>query len=156
MTGTEPPEEFAVRLSRAQRAALALRILGDAAAVWIGLRRRTLSALASQLGRPGEATRPVEPRRLGRIVYRAMNLGPFRPRCLTMSLVLFRELWRQGTAAELVIGLPGEPRDHRAHAWVEVEGRVVGPPPGRLGHVELARYGGSGSGGIDARSRSGP
>lgn len=41
----------------------------------------------------------------------------------------------------LVIGLPEEPVDERAHAWVELEGRDVGPPPGRGNHVELARYG---------------
>jgi hypothetical protein len=83
----------------------------------------------------------LEPRRLGRIVRRTIGFGPFRPRCLTMSLVLFRELRRQGTAAELVIGLPPLPTDHTAHAWVEVDGQDVGPPPGRLGHAELARYG---------------
>jgi hypothetical protein len=85
----------------------------------------------------------LEPCRLGRIVRRVIGVGPFSPRCLAMSLVLLWELRRQGTAAELVIGLPPEPTDHTAHAWVEVDGQVVGPPPGRLGHAELARYGAS-------------
>jgi len=88
---------------------------------------------------------PLEPRRLGKLVHRFLNQGPFRPRCLTMSLVLFRLLVRQGTTAQLVVGLPPEPTDTDAHAWVEVDGRDVGPPPGRMGHEEMARYGGEGS-----------
>jgi hypothetical protein len=56
------------------------------------------------------------------------------------SLVLFHLLRRQGDPAELVIGLPHRPTNRNAHAWVELGGRVVGPPPGRLGHEPLARY----------------
>ena len=41
---------------------------------------------------------------------------------------------------ELVIGLPREPKDKDAHAWVELHGMDVGPPPGRGLHEELARY----------------
>jgi hypothetical protein len=47
----------------------------------------------------------------------------------------------QGQSAEVVIGLPQEPLDNKAHAWVEIDGVDVGPPPGRQGHEELARYG---------------
>lgn len=85
---------------------------------------------------------PLDPRRLGRLVNRILNRRPLRPRCLTLSLVLFRMLVRQGTAAQLVIGLPPSPSSHEAHAWIEVSGKDVGPPPGRLGHEEMARYGG--------------
>jgi hypothetical protein len=87
----------------------------------------------------------IEPRRLGKLVHRILNVGPFHPRCLTMSLVLYRLLARQGTEARLVVGLPPQPTGHAAHAWVEVEGSEVGPPPGRSGHEELARFGGDGS-----------
>ncbi len=83
----------------------------------------------------------LDPPRLGRIVARVLDRGPLRPRCLTLSLVFLRLLARQGTAAELVVGLPPEPTSHEAHAWVEVSRRVVGPPPGRLGHEAIARYG---------------
>lgn len=117
---------------------------------WVGirwnLRRRPLPELIARLNRQGRARPHLAPERLGRIVHRVMNVGPFRPRCLTMSLVLFRELRRQGTAAEVVIGLPPEAREHTAHAWVEVDRRVVGPPPGRLDHAEMARYSGAASG----------
>jgi hypothetical protein len=56
-------------------------------------------------------------------------------------MVLYRLLEGQGIDAELVIGLPREPRDKDAHAWVEVDGVDVGPPPGGSRHEELARYG---------------
>jgi hypothetical protein len=85
---------------------------------------------------------PLDPRHLGRLIFRILNRGPLRPRCLTLALVLFRMLVRQGTEAQLVIGLPPAPSSHEAHAWVEVAGKEIGPPPGRLGHEEMARYGG--------------
>ena len=56
------------------------------------------------------------------------------------SLVLYRLLREQGDDAELVIGLPQTPADKDAHAWVELAGRDVGPPPGRGPHEELARF----------------
>jgi hypothetical protein len=56
-------------------------------------------------------------------------------------MVLYRLLREQGDDVQLVIGLPLEPRDKDAHAWVEMDGHDVGPPPGRGKHVELARYG---------------
>lgn len=46
----------------------------------------------------------------------------------------------QGDEAVLVVGLPERPMTHEAHAWVELDSIVVGPPPGRAGHSELARY----------------
>jgi hypothetical protein len=54
--------------------------------------------------------------------------------------VLYRLLRSRGEPAELVIGLPREPKDKDAHAWVELDGRDVGPPPGKAGHEQLARY----------------
>jgi hypothetical protein len=54
-------------------------------------------------------------------------------------LVLFRLLREQGEQAELVIGLLPNAPNQRAHAWVELDGRDVGPPPGRFGHEEMAR-----------------
>ena len=31
-------------------------------------------------------------------------------------------------------------RDVDAHAWIEMEGHDIGPPPGKGDHEELARY----------------
>jgi hypothetical protein len=54
--------------------------------------------------------------------------------------VLFRQLKRQGDDVELVIGLPIGAMDKEAHAWVEIDGHDVGPPPGRGMHEPLVRY----------------
>jgi hypothetical protein len=69
-----------------------------------------------------------------------LRVGPRRARCLVAALVLFRLLREQGEPAELVIGMPRTPNSEDAHAWVEVGDVDVGPPPGRRGHLELARY----------------
>jgi hypothetical protein len=92
-----------------------------------------------QLTKP-TATRPIDPKRLGGMVQRVLRLGPWRARCLWSSLVLYRLLREQGDEAQLVIGLPREPKDKDAHAWVELGGNDVGPPPGRSQHEELTRY----------------
>jgi hypothetical protein len=124
---------------------------GLAAVTWLEygrilarIRRDSLPDLVRDLESTSHrfALPPLEPRKLGKLVYRILNLGPFHPRCLTMSLVYFRLLARQGTVAELVVGLPAEPTSHEAHSWVEVAGEVVGPPPGRLAYEEMVRYGG--------------
>lgn len=106
------------------------------------LRRDPLPSVVGRFAVPdGRETHRVEARRLSRIVHGTLHLGPLRPRCLINALVLFRLLRAQGDEAELVIGLPHDPRDHEAHAWVELEHVDVGPPPGRGSHEELARYG---------------
>jgi hypothetical protein len=135
-----PPAPYLRKLR--WKVSLALRIWLTFVLVQTGLRRRPLPELVTGLGRP-RRTRcyGVPPPRLGIIVARALRLGRRRARCLTSSLVLYRLLQHQGLPAELVIGLPEMPRGRQAHAWVEVRGVDVGPPPGRSGHVELARYG---------------
>jgi transglutaminase superfamily protein len=128
-------------VSMRRKVSLVLRSWFWFAAVWVQLRRRPIPAIVaglSNVGRPTAA--PVAPRRLGRIVARSLSVGPWRARCLFTSFVLFRLLRTQGDDPDIVIGLPLEPGDKDAHAWVEVSGRDVGPPPGRGHHVELARY----------------
>ena len=94
----------------------------------------------ARLGRRGRREVEVEPVRLGRIIFRLLRFRRKRARCLYTSLVLFRLLRQGGVAAELVIGLPREPRDKDGHAWIEIDGVDVGPPPGGSRHEELARY----------------
>lgn len=77
---------------------------------------------------------------LGRGVARLLTIGPVRARCIVTALVAFRLLREQGDEPELVIGLEPNPRSGDAHAWLEIDGRDVGPPPGRAAHEELARY----------------
>ena len=119
-----------------------LRVLALFIVVEVGLRRHALPDLVQRLGRsPGAQVDRLQPRRLGVIVYRTLHVGSIRPRCLVNSLVLYRLLRRQGDPADLVIGLADQPRSKDAHAWVEIDGIDVGPPPGRGTHEELARFG---------------
>ena len=131
-----------VRLSVPRKASLVLRSWYWFVVTWARLRREPVPAVVSMLGQvpPGDPAAGVPPVRLGRIVNRSLGIGPFHARCLFTSMVLFRLLRAQGDEPELVIGLPTEPRDKDAHAWVELGGRDVGPPPGRGRHEELARY----------------
>jgi hypothetical protein len=119
---------------------LLARILGTFVPVVVEVRRRPLPEVVARLAATRPTTAYVHPRRLGQVVYRSLRIGPFRARCLFTSLVLFRLLKAQGDPAELVIGLPREPRDKDAHAWIEIDGVDVGPPPGKGLHEELARY----------------
>jgi Transglutaminase-like superfamily len=122
------------------KAGLALRIWALYPRVLAGLRREQLPAFVARLGRTERRRAPHSPARLSRAVDRSLRLGARKPRCLVSSLVLYRLLREQGDDAELVIGLPQTPADKEAHAWVELAGVDVGPPPGRGTHEELARF----------------
>jgi hypothetical protein len=127
-------------LPLAAKARLALRIWALYPRVLVGLRRERLPAFVERLGATGRRRAPLSPDRLSRAVDRSLRLGARRPRCLVNALVLYRLLREQGDEAELVIGLPRTPADKDAHAWVELGGADVGPPPGRASHEELARF----------------
>lgn len=117
------------------------QVIASFAVVHVRLRRQPFPEAIRDLGTGGGARwTPLRPQRMSRIVHRTLRLGPWRPRCLISSLVLYRLLREQGDDAELVIGLPDQPRDKDAHAWVEIGGIDVGPPPGKGTHEELARY----------------
>lgn len=114
--------------------------------VIVAMRVRPLPNLIDRLS-ISRASEPgiYAPARLGRVVHRVLRVPPlYEARCIVKSLVLFRLLIKQGVPSEIVIGLVQEPSSHNAHSWIEVNGRDVGPPPGRAGHAEIARYGPSG------------
>ena len=129
-------------LSPAGKLRLAVRIWRLYLSVVVRTRRRPLPAVIEDL-RHTAAGQPTgkSPAHLGTIVHRVLSPGPLRPRCLHSALVLFALLRVEAQEPDIVIGLPHNPTDQRAHAWVEVDGRDVGPPPGRGRHQELARYG---------------
>jgi hypothetical protein len=135
---TEPVRQLSLR----SKVGLAVRIWGRFLSTVVGAKQEPLPRFVKRLGgtKPSRQAR-IEPRRLGQAVERVLRLGPWRPRCLFTSLVLYRLLLEQGERPSLVIGLPRLPRDKDAHAWVEIDGVDVGPPPGRSHHEELARYG---------------
>jgi Transglutaminase-like superfamily len=123
--------------------------LALAARVWASFTRVRVRMMRTPL--PRHATRPTRRapsgrRRypattLSRAVHRSLRAGGRRPTCLMSALVLTDLLRAQGDDAEVVIGLPDDAKDHRAHAWVELGGTDVGPPPGRGRHAPLARFG---------------
>lgn len=103
--------------------------------------RRPLHDVISALGRASDRKDPPEvAAHYSRAIHRVLRLGSRRPRCLPSALVLYRLLKAGDLPAELVIGLPATPTSPIAHAWVELDGRDIGPPPGRHQHEELARY----------------
>lgn len=127
--------------SPAPRVALAMRLWWWSFGARMALRRRPVADIVASYV-PGPARRqPLPPRRAGWLVGRALNPPFVRTRCIVGALVLCRLLRQQGTEAVLVIGLPEQRPSKDAHAWVEVEGIDVGPPPGRARHRELVRYG---------------
>ena len=133
-------------MSFVDKLTLAARIWLTYGAVRAALRRYPLPEAVARLG--VDAGRSAYPTALlSRAVSRALRIGPWRPRCLTRSLVLYRLLRAQGAPADLIIGLPSETSDWDAHAWVEIDGQDVGPVPGRYGHEELVRYPGDPSDG---------
>jgi hypothetical protein len=106
------------------------------------LPREPLPEVIRRFGEPlRRDRRRLSPQLLSRAVHRSLHVGSRRPTCLMSSLVLFRLLREQGDPAEVVIGLPGVPRNKNAHAWVEVERVDIGPPPGRGTHRPMARFG---------------
>ena len=123
------------------RLSLGLRVHTTHARVQLGLRRHPLPQLVRRLGvdpSPRDGLLPA--RELGRFVHRRLRFGSRQPRCLALALVHLRLLVEEGHAPVLVIGLPAEPDDHSAHAWVELDGVDVGPPPGGTGHASLVHY----------------
>ncbi|MGH8874562.1 MAG: lasso peptide biosynthesis B2 protein [Acidimicrobiia bacterium] len=121
---------------------LAVRVWCWFLVVHLELRRRPLPQLVSRLDAAPPRPLPdsLPPIGLGRVVVRALTLGVWRPRCLITALVAFRLLREAGHPANLVIGLPAEAENEDAHAWVEIGGVDVGPPPGKGLHQELVRY----------------
>lgn len=104
--------------------------------------RDALPDLLADLTRdvPGYDEPVIHPRRLARAVDRSLRVGRRRPTCLMSALVLYRLLRRQGHEPALVIGLPAHALSARAHAWIELNGHDLGPPPGRGNHVPMARF----------------
>ena len=130
------------RLSVPGKLRLVIHIWSVFAGVRLGVHRTSVPAFVASLGDVGDLRdRPLDARLLSRAVDRSLRIGGIRPRCLYNALVLYRLLREQGDRAVLVIGLPPTAANEEAHAWVELSGYDVGPPPGRNGHEPLARFG---------------
>ncbi len=105
--------------------ALSLRFLGYSRCLrWLG-RRADRSPHVGAAAEAGSAEALELARRHARAVDVAAGNVPFRARCLERSLTLWWLLRRRRMAAELRIGVRKSERDLEAHAWVELDGRVV-------------------------------
>lgn len=89
---------------------------------------------------PRASSGTITPVKVSRAIHYGLRLGPVAPRCLPKAMVMYQILLEEGVDAQLVIGLPEGAGSHIAHAWVEVDGEDVGPPPGRGGRHELMRF----------------
>jgi hypothetical protein len=129
------------RLPLRRRLRLALRIIRTYAVVRRRVAREPLPQLTADLGATAHPSQPrIPPRQLAWAIDRTLRVGSRRPRCIFNALVMYRLLHEQGDAAVLVIGLPQTAASKDAHAWVELDGIDVGPPPGRAGHESMARF----------------
>ncbi|HEU4630083.1 MAG TPA: lasso peptide biosynthesis B2 protein [Gemmatimonadaceae bacterium] len=70
--------------------------------------------------------------RASRAVHRAARYGLFQPSCLVRSLALAELLARQGVPGPLIrVGVRRTAGVLDAHAWIELDGRVIGDDPRR-------------------------
>jgi hypothetical protein len=139
MTANPIKGQAAEPISLVGKVWLLWRVWSTALLVVVTVRRYRLPQAVGMLGRTS-GTPPIPPALLSRAVSRGLRVGRWQPRCLIRSLVLYRLLREQGNPAALVIGLTELPESPDAHAWVELDGRDIGPLPGRGRHVELTRY----------------
>lgn len=125
----------------AGKLALAARTYRAFATVALRVHRDALPDLVARLSRrPNTLRAYAPPPRIVRAAHRCLTFGRLSPRCITKSLVVYRVLVEQGETPQLVIGLLPDAVDHRAHAWVELAGSDIGPPPGRGDHAAIGRF----------------
>jgi hypothetical protein len=128
-----------LHLRALEKVALLARVWWTAGRVWLELRRHALPVAVTRLG-GRMAIAPLPVRTVSRAVSRGLKIGPWQPRCIVRSLVLYALLRAQGDEPVIVIGMRDGASSTDAHAWIELEGEDVGPWPGRGSHRELTRY----------------
>lgn len=128
-------------MTKLERLQLAARVVIRYVSVRLLLAtRRSLSTIVDDLGREAAKPGSFRPGQLNTAVEKILRL-PGKPlRCLPRALVLYSLLAEQGHNPRLAIGLPELSSEVTAHAWVELDGVVVGPSPGRDGHLAMAMY----------------
>ena len=122
------------RLSGAERSVV-LEAAGAHLATWLGLRligyqawKKLLVRLLPANNSEPDAARPenaASARRISQLEMAAARNLPLRTNCLEQSLVLWWLLERRSIAAELRIGARKHAGHFEAHAWVELDGKVL-------------------------------
>ena len=87
-----------------------------------------LQRLSDRMAGPSRAN-SLRPEVAARLVRIAADRGLYRARCLERSLVLHWILCREGVDARIILGARKDDNEMQAHAWVEVDGRVVNDRP---------------------------
>ena len=75
---------------------------------------------------PSRREPPVSFLQISRVTTGVLRRVPWSPNCLERSLVLMKELRRGGNEPVMRLGVRRQKDALEFHAWVEVEGRVVG------------------------------
>ena len=116
-------------------------------------RRVSLQRLAHVAWREPRATPRTtairQPREEARIIACIVRLhrllGGRDDDCVPRSLLLYRELSRLGANPKLCVGFKSAEAELLGHAWVEVDGRMVGETdPGPAGFSKQLTFGGKG------------
>lgn len=99
--------------------------------------RRPVGALLDWSGAGPEGdVRSIRARDVEQVAWavsRASKYGLFRPRCLVRSLAIQRMLRRRGiTSSSLGIGVRMQQGTFEAHAWVELDGTIIGDSPAHV------------------------
>jgi hypothetical protein len=87
----------------------------------MGLLRKLLSRCSA-----GGQNREERAEMLARQIERTARVGRLRDSCLPRSILLWWLLRRQGILTRLRLGVKGNGKAVRAHAWVELRGRPLG------------------------------
>ena len=103
-------------------------LLGAQLRLWT---RPTGALVRPHRDEPSPAPPPADVARLAS-VSRASRYGLFRPSCLVRSLALAHLLAREGVPGPLIrVGVRRTAGSLDAHAWIELDGRVIGDDPRR-------------------------
>lgn len=107
-------------------------LLGALWTVWTRPKGGLLRPVDSPAGPPA----PHHEAELARMVValdRAARYGLFRPTCLVRAVALERMIARARVGAAVVrVGVRRQREEFLAHAWIELDGRVVGDAPARV------------------------
>lgn len=97
------------------------------------VRRRPKGALlrpVEESPRPAARAAGVELSDLVTAVNRAADYGLFRPTCLVRAVALERMIARSGAGSAVVrVGVARDREEFLAHAWIELDGSVIGDEP---------------------------
>ncbi len=105
-----------------------------AMALWTVRRRPKGSLLRTIEARhPGDRAQQSRLAPLVAAVDRAARYGAFRPTCLVRAVALERMIARSGAGAAVVrVGVVRDREAFLAHAWIELDGKVIGDEPAHV------------------------